>query len=73
MTTITRQLRLRASTSPLTSNTDKHLMVKAAEQIEDLQRLLNACKQQKQEQLQRFAQSAKDHDHDSSVAPWETR
>lgn len=46
MTTITRHLRLRAATSPVTSNLDKHLMMQAAEQIEHLQRLLNDCKKQ---------------------------
>lgn len=47
MTTITKHLRLRATTSPVTSNTDKHLMLQAAEQIEHLQKLLKACQQER--------------------------
>lgn len=49
MTTITRHLRLRATTSPVTSNIDKHLMLQAAEQIEHLQRVLDECKKERQE------------------------
>lgn len=48
MTTTSRQLKLRATTSPVTSNIDKHLMLQAAEQIEHLQNVLKACQQERE-------------------------
>lgn len=47
MTTTSRQLKLRAATSPVTSNVDKHLMLQAAEQIEHLQSALKDCQRER--------------------------
>jgi hypothetical protein len=59
MTTISRHLRLQATTSPVTSNTDKNLMMQAAEQIEHLQKIIERNRQKTTQ--------------DDGIAPWETR
>lgn len=75
-TQLARQLILRASTSPVTSNFDKHLMLKAAEQIELLQSTLNALQSATNALQSAKEQAEKERDHWYSrtlSTPWETR
>lgn len=66
---LARQLILRALTSPVTSNFDKHIMLKAAEQIELLQSAVsNLQSAREQTSLER------DHWNNKAIStPWEIR